>query len=451
VLLHGRVSRGLRNSWHELAWIFAGQLIGALAAIVSARLLTSLLRPAAYGELTLGVTIAALVTHVVLGPLGLSFERYFSTAREKHELAHFLGSVRAVTGQASLLIGALGLLLGIVLRLLGRDAWVLLALEAVTFALISGWEYAVDAVQNAAQQRAIVAWHQALRSWLRPLSAGALLVLLGGTSSVAMLGFCLASVLVLLSELLFFRKGIQRDLLIEPRLDGQPTVTSERLIAYALPLSLAGVFTWAQLSSDRWALDVLSGPAAVGLYAVVFLLGSYPLTVFGQAIVQLAAPLVFLRAGDGTDPTRVASAVRLVEVLVGIMLALILTLAVGAELLHDLLFEYLVAAEYRSASTLLPLAVLAGGALNVGQVLALIPMALGNSRALLAPRIGSALLAIGLNIAGAYVLGAVGVLVAGVIVGVTYALWTGLAGLTLLRRSARGNGGDFATQRVQRR
>ena len=42
----------------ELAWISAGQCAGAVAALLSVRLLTSLLQPDAYGELTLGVTIA---------------------------------------------------------------------------------------------------------------------------------------------------------------------------------------------------------------------------------------------------------------------------------------------------------------------------------------------------------------------------------------------------------
>jgi hypothetical protein len=62
---------------------------------------------------------------------------------------------------------------------------------------------------------------------------------------------------------------------------------------------------------------------------------------------------------------------------------------------------------------------------------ALVPMALGDSRALLAPKIGTAVLALLLNAAGAYFFGIPGVLVAGLVFALCYLAWVAAVALRM--------------------
>jgi O-antigen/teichoic acid export membrane protein len=98
------------------------------------------------------------------------------------------------------------------------------------------------------------------------------------------------------------------------------------------------------------------------------------------------------------------------------------------------IFKFLVAAEYQGAAKYLPLAALAGGIFATGQMLATDAMLQMNSKALVAPKIGSAMVAIVLNYVGAKRFGVAGVVWAGVIASCVYAL--SLAAVTQRRRSA---------------
>jgi O-antigen/teichoic acid export membrane protein len=210
-----------------------------------------------------------------------------------------------------------------------------------------------------------------------------------------------------------------------------PPAFSRQMLAYATPFSVWGIFTWMQASSDRWALQALTTSGQVGLFAIVSQLGAYPLNLVGAMLTQVAAPIVFARVGAGADMVRLRSALQLCGLLAAGMLAATLILAGGAALVHRQIFEFLVGPQFWTVSSLLPLAILSAGLFNVGQMASLVPMALGNSGALLAPKIGTALLALVLNTAGAYFFGIAGALAAGLIFAACYLGWVALVALRL--------------------
>lgn len=177
------------------------------------------------------------------------------------------------------------------------------------------------------------------------------------------------------------------------------------------------------MSADRWALQVFWGPSSVGLYAVLYLLGYYPMNLLGGIASQLVGPILFARVGDGKDRDRVASALRFNRlIVVGMFVLTVLSVLVGI-LLHGTVFSILTAEEYRSISYLLPLAILMGGLFGASQLASLVPMTLLNSRALVAPKIGGACLGVGLSFGGAYLAGIQGVLTAGVLAMAIQAIW----------------------------
>jgi len=82
-----------------------------------------------------------------------------------------------------------------------------------------------------------------------------------------------------------------------------------------------------------------------------------------------------------------------------------------------------VAAQYRSVARYLPLTTLAGGLFATGQMLANDVMVQMNSKALIAPKIGAALVEVGLDYLGSRAYGLPGVVWSGLISAGVYALW----------------------------
>jgi len=289
-------------------------------------------------------------------------------------------------------------------------------------------------MQNAARQRIVVALHDGLGQWLRFLTALGLAWSWGAFSDVAMLGLALGAALVLGSQFGFFRRKIVG--WINPGDESLPedaTRWARQIRRYAWPFSLWGIFTWAQMVSDRWALQTFATTSAVGFYAVLCQLGYYPVTMLSGLLVQLISPVIFSRVGSGSDIARLESGRRLGDRLLLATMAFAVVVWLLTYLLHTQICTLLVAPQYREVSPLLPWVVLSGGLFASGQVAVLSLLSGTETHHLIAPKIVTALLGIGLNIGGACWFGLRGVVFAGLAFSATYFLWI----LLLSKRSVR--------------
>lgn len=408
----------LRRLSKEGAWIVLGQASAVLGTLASVRLLTELLDPAAYGELALGMTVASLVNQTVLGPLSNGITRFYAPAQERGDLGSYLSAVRGLVLAATGAIAILILLAGACLMLAGRTQWIAIAGAALIFAGLSGHNAILSGIQNAARQRAIVALHQGMEPWARLLIAAALLLWLGATSTVAMTGYALGVTLVLGSQYVFFRKVMHDDGSVSDR-----NKWRQQIWKYSWPISIFGTFTWMQLASDRWALERFATTQEVGLYAALFQLGYYPMSVATGMAVQFLVPIFYQRAGDASDSRRNASVNRLSWRLTTMSLGLTGAVFLAALLFHAQIFRIFVAAEYASVSHLLPWMLLAGGVFAAGQTLALNLMSQMKTQVMIAPKLITALVGVALNFAGAYWYGITGIVVAGILFSVSYFLW----------------------------
>ena len=407
----------------EFFWIVTGQAVTVIGSLVGVRLLTGVLSPDVYGEMALGMTVATLVYQIVLGPLCAPASRFFAPAREKGELASFLMALRKFFAQATGIVLLFAGLICLVLLLAGEFKWLLLSIAAFGFALLSGYNYLLDSMQNAARQRLIVAWHQALASWGRSLMAVGMVLWLGATSTVAILGYGLATLLVLGSQWWFFRRMLQPAGDATATGDGSIQRWRKQMFTYAWPFAAWGVFTWAQTVSDRWALQMFVSTRDVGLYAVLFQLGYYPISLLAGLMVQLVSPIFFQRAGDATDVLRMRWVYNINWRLT--MATLILTgiSTLFAYVLHGFIFRWLVAPEYRDISWLLPGMTLAGGLFATGQFAAISLFSETETRILITPKIATAIIGVMLNIIGAVWFGVSGVVGACAVTSGIYMLW----------------------------
>ena len=407
----------------EATWILTGQIAAAVGGIVGVPLLAHYLRPEDYGRLALGGTVAALVQQICLGPLGAAGQRFYAASVESNELADFLRAAGRVVFITCAFIAVIGGLTVVALAGSPFHSSVLLAGWSLVFAILTGVSSVFDGIQTAARQRAIVAWHQGLGVWLRFGFAACLVRLFGGPA-LAMAGFAAGITVILISQVVFFRRAILSSPAYRPGLSPERERDLRRQMwVYARPLSSWGLFTWGQIASDRWALESLTTTRAVGIYQVLYQLGYYPISMASAFVNQLIQPILFARAGTGTDENRVANAHRIIHMLLAASLFLSLAGFVVSAVMCKFLFRLLLPPAYGPAAHLMPLMVLSAGIFECGQIVSLKHMLSPNPRSLIAPKIATAVLGACLNFAGAYLFGLTGVVAASLCFSVVFCVW----------------------------
>jgi O-antigen/teichoic acid export membrane protein len=404
----------------EGSWIIAGQIATVTGSLVLVRVLTEYLEPTQYGQLVLGLTIAGLVNQALMGGVSSGIGRFYSIAAEKNDLHGYLRASRLLMGYATVAVMVIAVVLLVGLLWLGYSQWMGLSVAVIVFSLLTGYNASFSGIQNAARQRSIVAFHGGLNAWLKILLAVGAIFWLGSSSTVVVLGYALSSLMVTGSQFYFLRRLMIRHQ--AEKLQSPPNWLRQ-IWLYSWPFSVFGVFTWAQQISDRWALQAFTTTQEVGLYAVVFQLGYAPIGLATGMTMTFLGPILYQRSGSAKDYTRNTSVHRLAWriALVGLLvtaLAFALTF-----LVHEWIFNLLVASNYHTVSYLLPWMVLAGGIFAAAQVLALKLMSELKSVVMTAAKIVTAILGVGLNIYGASQFGLQGVVAALVAFSCIYFLW----------------------------
>lgn len=409
----------IRRLAREGVWVLSGQVASVIGALVLVRVLTEYLEPAQYGQLALGLTVAGLVNQVVMGGVSAGIGRFYSIAAEKNDLPSYLHASQRLMGYATFAVVVIALILMAGLLRLGYSQWMGLATAALALSVLSGYNSSLSSIQNAARQRAVVAFHGGLDAWLKILLAVGVMLWLGSSSTAVVLGYALSSLLVTGSQLLFLRR------LIRPQ-GKRPQAFANwgrQIWEYSWPFSIWGVFTWAQQASDRWALQAFASQQEVGLYAVVFQLGYVPIGLATGMAMTFLGPILYQRSGGATDLSR-NIAVHLIAWRITFAGLLMTALAfVFTFLLHEWIFQLLVAVKYHAVSYLLPWMVLAGGIFAAGQMLALKLMSEMKPAAMTAAKIVTAILGVGLNIYSASQFGLQGVVTALVAFSGIYFFW----------------------------
>lgn len=409
----------IRRLFKEGLWIVLGQSMMVIGSLASIRILTELLSPTSYGELALGMTIATLVNQIILGPLGGGITRFYAPAAEHGDLLGYLSAARKLVLNATGIILCTTIFAVVVLKTAGQSRWAGIVTIASLIAILSGYNAILSGIQSAARQRSVVAVHQGADPLLRALIAAGLLLWLGASSSVAMMGYVIATLFIFGSQIFFFRKKI----IIRAVNSSEIKSWQDEIWRYSWPIGIYGIFTWMQLVSDRWSLQIFSTTHEVGNYAVLYQLGFYPISLITGMVMQFLVPILFQRAGDASDSRRNEGVNKLSWYLTWSSLGLTGLVVIGAFFFHTLIFRILVAQEYSAVSYLLPWMILAGGVAASGQSLASTLLAQLKTREMMAATIVTALFGTILNFAGAYWYGITGIVGAGVLFSMMYFFW----------------------------
>jgi O-antigen/teichoic acid export membrane protein len=426
--------------FHRLAkeggWVVAGQIAAVLGSLALVRVLTEYLEPAQYGQLALGLTVAGLAHQVVMGGVTNGIGRFYSIAAEKNDLSGYLHASRLLMGYATAVVVVIALVLVTGLLWLGYSQWMGLAAAALALSVLSGYNAALSGIQNAARQRAIVAFHQGIDAWLKILLAIGVMFWLGSSSTAVVIGYALSSLLVTGSQLFFIRRlNLAKSVKSEVRENWR-----HQIWLFSWPLHVWGGFTWLHLSSDRWSLQYFGSTDSVGLYAVLFQLGYSPVVLFINMLMSFLGPIFYQRAGNATDHSRnrnvtnFAVFVAITGIVFSILMFFILTK------FHSFIFNMFVAAKYGSVSHLLPWMALAGGVYGAGQVVSVNIAALKKSKERIPVKIVSAILGLIFNVLGAYTYGVKGIVYAMSAFSVIYLIWMFLLLIKLNKKNINVGG-----------
>lgn len=382
-----------------------GSVVSVLGSLVLVRVLTEYLPPAEYGRLTLALTLGVLVCQTAFTGSMPGIMRFYPLAAEKGQLsAYFRASWQMFYYGVGVAV-ALGAVLLAGQTIWGRAGLAGLSLLAVIFSILSSLNSTLSSIQNSARQRQVVALHGSADAWLKIGLAMMLLIWLDATAAYVIVGYILSMLLVLVSQFIFMRRLIPEQ---SPDM-AHCADWRQQIWHYSRPFVVFNIFTWAQASSDRWALEMLVSTSDVGLYATLLQLGWAPISILTGLATTLVGPILFGRSGDAKDAARNDSVHRLSWQLTCLALALTAFGFLFVFLLHAQLFDFLVASKYREISYLLPWMVLAGGLFSASQVLGLKMLSELKTHDMMWPKVATSILGVLFSFSGAYLYGLPGV------------------------------------------
>ena len=390
-------------------------MLGSLALI---RVLTEHLNTEQYGQLALGLTVAEFINQIVIGGLAVGIGRFYSVAADRGDVVNYLHASRSLMLKATMVVGLVGGSLIISLFLIGCGKWIGLATAALILSVFSGYNTALNYIQSAARQRAVVACHTGLGSWLKVGLVISATICLGNSSTAVVVGFAFAAFLTTISQLLYLRQSIRAtSVIIADCYDW-----NKHIWKFSLPICTFGIFTWMHQASDRWALQLYATKEEVGQYAVIYQLGYLPIMLCITLLINFLAPIIYLRSGDATSHARNTSAHRLAwrATMLSLMITFICVLL--ALLLHQAVCNLFAGPAYSDVSYLMPWLALAAGFFAAGQILAIKLMSEMKSSKLTLIKITTALFGVLCNAIGAACMGIQGVVLALVLFSIIYFL-----------------------------
>lgn len=410
----------------EFVWIVSGQIVSVTGSIVGVKVITHLLSPDAYGELALALTINVLFLQLLFGPAINGIARFFSASKETGQLSSYLRAVRSILLKIYLVIFVVLIVAIFVLYNLDKINLILMGALTVLFSSFQGSNNLLDGIQSADRQRKVVAWHQAAGQWLKILIAYCSIKILGNTSLAVLCGFSISSLIILASQLWFFYQKILAAKNVSYYKSIEEKFWEKKILQFAWPFSVFGIFSWGQMSSDRWSLGKSASLEKVGLYNVLYQLGFYPMTLLGELLTQLVWPIFFSWAGDASDKERMKKVYQGNVLLTSSLFVITMILFVLSLFIHHFVFSITVAENYREISYLWPYLILAGGLYTTSQTATLSLHSSDKTNNLILPKLSSSVIGILLNFLAGALYGIEGVVASMLTISIISLLWSTL-------------------------
>ncbi len=376
--------------------------------------MTKRMTPAAYGELILAVTIVALLQQSLFAPAYQAAQRFYGGAKESGARREYIHGLAVLLFWPTVVVTAAGVLLSSTALL--RCSFLVAVLTVLTC-----FQGMLLSIQIAARMRKAVAFQQSMLQWLRPIGALVAFRQNEPTMEAALQGYCIATLVLCLlatGSTFYCFRGWPK-----PLADIRDGTFLSTIHSFAWPFLPSGLLAWAQTASDRWALQLFSGSAAVGSYAAAWQVGSQPLTFAANAILQAVAPHVYSAAGSGVDPERIAKATRLQAFVVTGFALVTVFLMIAAAATSRWWYSALLGARFRTSEPYFPFLVFAGGLVGIITLTCQLFSIQNRTSELILPRAVVTVICLAGNCIGAARWGTLGVIASGLVSSAILIIW----------------------------
>jgi O-antigen/teichoic acid export membrane protein len=289
----------------EGLWVATGQALTLAGRFAGIRVLTGLITPEMYGEVSLLAGAAALVAGVVCTPIIQGTVRFYPDAVRDGVPGAHRGMTRRYLDVGSFTSAAILLAGGLAWSMSsgrGPGPWAYLFLS-LGFLAETSRNYETGLLNAARRQAASSLW-TALEAWTRPLAAALGVIVAGATSTIVLVGYAAGS---LGANLLFSRARV-RPGAADPEAEAAWRLRAAGAFrSFAAPLVPLGLLGWAFNLGDRYVLASAAGAEATGLYAAAYGLASMPFLALSGVLVSTLRPVLFeaVAAGDRRRERRV--------------------------------------------------------------------------------------------------------------------------------------------------
>jgi O-antigen/teichoic acid export membrane protein len=425
----------------ELVWIAAGQTFTLGIGFLSVKILTNIMGAASYGQLMLGISLAALINLFIYGPLGQAAMRFYSLCRERGDLGNYFCAFRDIHTRLLRTLLLPTFAMATVLQLVVGGVWPYLVAAAMLYSAIAGINHSFLSMLSGMRRRAAVAIHQSGDSAARLFGAVTAMLIVGISPAAALLGYAAGSLLVLGSLFRVAGSAVEIDLLRpqrSPPLVGTASGVAEKTLygeiwQYVQPFLAWAAISYAFMHGDRWILQGVRGPEAVGTYVAIYQIGSALPNAIISIISQYLEPIVFERAeASGAVRYQMDGATLLQRAVLYIGLLLIVIVALASVWSREII-DLVASPGFTRNSSLLAWIVAGTGVIGIAQILTIQGLAMRQPSAYLSAKAMAALVLLGAAYIGAIHRGAEGVAMALVVAGTAYLISVLLVNARLVR------------------
>jgi len=290
----------------EATWIPFGQALVLMAGLVAVRILTELISPEEYGRLSLVTGIVSMVTLAIFTSLGKAANRSAWDYANRNESAVLVTGILLLC----LIIGLAAILTLLIAQYLGADFHIApeIAFWAIPVFLVGGAIYDLYlGIFNVLRQRRVFVIGSVAKAWLQPLLATVAILVIARTAEAIMIGYAAASLLLVSGILILIRRKY-----LDNRLFGSNDLRSliRSLLPYTASFVVVHLLHWAQITGNRYILDIQLGVERVGIFVVAVMIGRTPIQLIEAIFTQIHQPVLFQSVSPQPDNSVSATRAR---------------------------------------------------------------------------------------------------------------------------------------------
>ena len=284
------IKKNHKRIFKETSWIIFGQIIFVLGSVYLIKILTDLLEPKEYGVLTLILSLNGLFVQALFSSITPGSTRFFSIAESNDELSYYYDSLYSMTASLTkIILFSSTLFIIFSFFFLKNYNLFLISILVIIYSSFNGYNSIFNSIHQAKRNHNLISLNQILDISLKVFISILLINLFGKKSINVLVSYTIVVFLIFLVNLFIIKK----DYKIKSRNKLKDPKWVKDIWNYSWPFVLWGIFTTAQLYSDRWALKFYTSDFEIGLYSIVYQYGFTLMTTASGIFITLLTPILF--------------------------------------------------------------------------------------------------------------------------------------------------------------